>query len=1131
MIIPIALHRLTRDAWLLFATRFIRLFAYGGLSVVLVLYLVGLGLSESQTGLLLTSTLIGDTFVSVYLTTRADRIGRRRMLIVGATLMAAAGMAFAFTSQLWLLVIAGTIGVISPSGQEVGPFLPIEQASLSHVVADRARTEVFAWYTMTGSIASALGALAAGYLTYTLQASWAPVDSYRTVVIAYACLGIVLALIFAGASSALEASSYGQPVADGPLFARLSGIDRSRGVVLRLSGLFALDSFGGGFVVQSFAAYWFYPRFGVDPRTLGTLFFAANTFAGISALVASRLAGRIGLLNTMVVTHLPSNVLLILIPLMPTLPLAALLLLLRFSISQMDVPTRQSYTMAVVRPQERSAASGITGVARTTGAALSPLFAGLLFSRPSLINVPFFIAGALKIAYDLLLYRAFRSLKPPEELTRSAVIAAILVLGAVSVSAQDASPSLRVGPLPSTIVIDGHLAEPVWESAESIEDFRQTDPAEGAPASARTRVRVLADARSIVIGVVCEEPDPSSIVSFSVRRDAVLTSEDHVRIVLGPFADGRSGYVFAVNPTGARYDAIINPGGESDNPDWDGIWEAATARLPTGWSAEIRIPVLTIAFKPGLHEWQFNVQRRIQRRLEIDRWASPNRQYQITQTSRAGLLTGLPDFDLGFGLTVRPAVTSGGGIPSVEAGVEGDFQPSLDINQRLGANVLASATVNTDFAETEVDTRRTNLTRFPLFFPEKRTFFIEGDDIFSFGLGLGQDVIPYFSRRIGLVDDQEVPILAGGKVNGRIGNTSFGGVAIGTRPRENVVDDHTFMAVGRVKHNLWRESWIGGIATIGDPLGRPGSWLGGADFTYATSRFRGDKNFLVGAWGLATGRQDLGRDSTAHGFKVDYPNDLWDLAVTYKRIGRDFDPSVGFVPRVAAQLWNVGADFSPRLARGPIQQMFFELQPTLATDLSGRWESYRVFWAPINWRFRSGDRVEFNAVPVGERLTEPFEVASGVVIAPGSYEWRRYRLEAGTAQKRRLYTQLTWWFGDFYNGTLDQFQWTGVWNPKPLVTVEFSGERNIGHLPAGGFTQTVAGTRLRVNISPDLSIASYIQYDTDSESVGTNTRLRWTFRPVAELFVVYNHNVRSILDRWRLDSNQLLIKLQYAFRM
>jgi Domain of unknown function (DUF5916) len=714
---------------------------------------------------------------------------------------------------------------------------------------------------------------------------------------------------------------------------------------------------------------------------------------------------------------------------------------------------------------------------------------------------------------------------------RSVAVAALIAGMARVACGQDAIPSLRAGGLPPNIVIDGRLTEAAWESADAIDDFRQTDPAEGAAASARTRVQVLADARSIVIGITCDEPDTADIVSFSVRRDAVLTSEDHVRVVLGPFADGRSGYLFAVNPTGARYDGLINPGGESDNPDWDGIWEAATSRSTGGWSIEIRIPVLSIAFKPGLHEWQFNVQRRIQRRLEIDRWASPNRQYQITQTSRAGLLTDLPDFDLGVGLTVRPAVTAGGGVPSPDASVDGEFQPSLDINQRLGANVLASATVNTDFAETEVDTRRTNLTRFPLFFPEKRTFFLEGDDIFSFGLGLAQDVLPYFSRRIGLIGDSEVPILAGGKVNGRIGNTSFGGIAVGTRPKEGVIDDHTVMGVSRIKRNLWRESWVGAIATVGDPLGRSGSWLGGADFTFATSRFRGDKNFLVGVWGLATGRQDLGQDSTAHGFKVDYPNDLWDLALTYKRIGRDFDPSVGFVPRRAAHLWNVGANFSPRLRHGPIQQMFYEFQPSMATDLSGRWESYRVFMAPINWRFRSGDRVEFNANPTGERLVEPFEVADGVFIPPGSYEWLRYRLEAGTAQKRRLYSQVTWWFGDFYNGKLDQILWTGAWNPRPIVTIEFSGERNIGRLATGDFTQTVVGTRLRINISPDLSIASYIQYDTDSQLVGTNTRLRWTFRPVADLFVVYNHNVRSMLDRWRLDSNQLLVKLQYAWRV
>ena len=228
--------------------------------------------------------------------------------------------------------------------------------------------------------------------------------------------------------------------------------------------------------------------------------------------------------------------------------------------------------------------------------------------------------------------------------------------------------------------------------------------------------------------------------------------------------------------------------------------------------------------------------------------------------------------------------------------------------------MLASATVNTDFAETEVDTRRTNLTRFPLFFPEKRTFFLEGDDIFSFGLGLDQDVIPYFSRRIGLIEGREVPILAGGKVNGRDRQHQLRRRGVGTRPRRDVIDEHTFMAVGRVKRNLWRESWVGAIATVGDPLGRAGSWLGGADFTYATSRFRGDKNFLVGVWGLATGREDLGSDSTAHGFKVDYPNDLLDMAVTYKRIGRDFDPSIGFVPRPAVQLWNVGANLQPALA-------------------------------------------------------------------------------------------------------------------------------------------------------------------------------------------------------------------------
>jgi MFS family permease len=412
-----ALRHLTRDGWLLFATRFVRLFAYGALSVVLVLYLRTIGLSESQTGILLTLTLVGDTLVSLWLTTRADRMGRRRVLLIGAILMITAGLVFASTRNLLFLTIAGTIGVISPSGNEVGPFLSIEQAALSHVVASRLRTAIFAWYTVSGAFATAIGALFSGVLAQLLQTgAFGKVGSYRTIIVLYAVVGAVLAFLFNRVSSATEIDP---PDTTSAPTRTVLGIGHSRGLVWKLSSLFALDSFAGGFVIQSFAAYWFYIRFGVNPATLGSIFFGANILAGISALLASRLASRFGLVNTMVFTHLPSNVLLILVPLMPTLSLAVLVLFLRFSISQMDVPTRQSYTMAVVRPEERSATAGITGVARTSGAAIAPLFAGFLFARPALMSAPFYIAGALKIVYDLLLYREFVKIRPPEEATQS----------------------------------------------------------------------------------------------------------------------------------------------------------------------------------------------------------------------------------------------------------------------------------------------------------------------------------------------------------------------------------------------------------------------------------------------------------------------------------------------------------------------------------------------------------------------------------------------------------------------------------------------------------------------------------------------------------------------------------------
>ena len=399
-----------RDITLLFSTRIIRLFCYGFLSLILALYLAESGLTEKEIGLLFTLTLAGDAGISLWLTTSADRFGRKRTLVIGALLMLGAGVVFVLTNNIVVLMAAAIIGVISPSGNEIGPFLSVEQAGLAHLIPNEKRTKTLAWYNLVGSFATASGALSGGWLAKVLQSSgWSVLESYRVILAGYALGGFLLAILFLNLSPSIEVT----PGQAGEK--RVLGLHRSRGVVLKLSALFALDAFAGGLIVQSMIAYWFHVKFGVDSGVLGSIFFGANVLAGISALLAVKIAEKFGLINTMVFTHIPSNILLILVPLMPTLPLAIGLLLLRFSISQMDVPTRQSYTLAVVSPDERSAASGVTAIARSVGAALSPSLTGIFFSIPFLFSAPFLFAGGLKIIYDLLLFREFRSIKPPEE--------------------------------------------------------------------------------------------------------------------------------------------------------------------------------------------------------------------------------------------------------------------------------------------------------------------------------------------------------------------------------------------------------------------------------------------------------------------------------------------------------------------------------------------------------------------------------------------------------------------------------------------------------------------------------------------------------------------------------------------
>ena len=706
----------------------------------------------------------------------------------------------------------------------------------------------------------------------------------------------------------------------------------------------------------------------------------------------------------------------------------------------------------------------------------------------------------------------------------------LILLSNAALNSQE-RPQMRCGYVTSEVVLDGNLNEPDWATAPVNNQFRTTVPVEGGEPTGKTEVRVLASNKNIYIGIKCFDNNPESIVRFSKLRDVELENEDHIRIVIDPFLDGQSGYIFAVNANGARYDALVANRGESENSNWDAIWNAVPMINDDGWSVEIIIPIQSINFRKGLDTWGFNVERRIQRNLETIRWANVKRDQWFIQTSRAGYLTGLPDFSYGLGINIRPSLNVNVNRNAGQ-GAQLDLDPSLDVSQRLGPNIIATATVNTDFAETEVDSRQTNLTRFPLFFPEKRAFFLEGADIFEFGFGLSMDIIPFFSRRVGLFSGSQVPVVAGGKINGRVGKTSFGGMLMHTDDVQ--INDAPFasstMSVFRVKRNIFRESSIGFIGTFGDPQSRQGSSTTGIDFTYQTTRFKGDKNFIVGLSGMLANRDDLEGDKSAIALKIDYPNDKWDVAFTYLRIGDAFEPSLGFVPRRAIQSFRLGGTYGPRPKWKLVRQMRNQLFATYITDLQGNWETYRVFTAPINWRMESGDRYEINWMPRGERLVEPFKIADNVIIPEGSYHFTRYRLEAQLAAKRKFNGQLTWWFGTFYSGHLDELEATLNWNPTKLITFEFVGTRNIGRLPEGNFTQNLVGLRMRINITPDLQLNSFIQYDTDSNQLGINTRFHWIYRTQGDLFLVINHNTLNRTDRWQFVNQQVLLKGRYNFR-
>ncbi|HEY3171755.1 MAG TPA: DUF5916 domain-containing protein, partial [Thermoanaerobaculia bacterium] len=589
------------------------------------------------------------------------------------------------------------------------------------------------------------------------------------------------------------------------------------------------------------------------------------------------------------------------------------------------------------------------------------------------------------------------------------------------------------------------------------------------------------------------------------------------------------------NAAGARADGLIS-GPQDSSFDWDGVWQVATRVNRDGWTAEFAIPAATLRFTPGSPAWGFNIARQVGRERMRLFWSSPTLDSHIDDLSRAGRLTGVSALRQGLGLTVAPYVLGRSERDRTSRTSRRLGTAGGDVGYNLTPRTTGILTVNPDFAETEVDTRQVNLTRFPLFFPEKRAFFLEGSNLFGFGLGLDTTFIPFYSRRVGLLEERIVPLDAGVKVLGGAGR--WGVAALDVVTREERFAPRTNLFAGRATFDVDPHLRLGAIATGGDPDGIHDNSLAGTDAVWRTSTFQGDKNLSVGGWAARSFGDLPGGSPWGWGVKVDYPNDLWTVSAIVNHFGAGLDPAMGFLPRPGTTQSDVGLAYQPRPSPsghfGWVRQFFFELEGRYVRNARGEDESWSVFMAPVNVRMQSGDRFELNWIPQLERLDAPFEIAKGVAIPPGRYRFDRFRAEAMTSETRDWQIGSTVRFGTFFGGRLTESDVFGNFSAASgRVRVELEAIDDFGYLPQGDFIQRLWLGKMYYAFSPDLLLASFVQYESASREIGLNARLRWTIRPGDDLYVVWNRNWKqSIGDRDATvpTSDQVVVKLRMTFR-
>ncbi len=717
----------------------------------------------------------------------------------------------------------------------------------------------------------------------------------------------------------------------------------------------------------------------------------------------------------------------------------------------------------------------------------------------------------------------------PYQLKRITSLLLFLCVFIQYLQAQNSIKAIRIEQPP---VIDGAVNEEVWNRAFMVNEFYQREPNEGQPISEKTEFYTCYDANNIYFAVKCWSK-PEDIIAKELARDVSLAKDDRIQIILDTYNDKRNAYWFQVGPRGSIGDAIVSENGKAFNKQWDGLWTGKAKITNYGWEAELAIPFKTMGFDKESKEWGIKFIRHMVNKLESGYWPVANLNANRFQVSDAGILEGIEDITQGIGLDISPYLVTGFNTQKGEK-LDPKLTAGVDLFYQITPSLKSSLTINTDFAETEVDDRQINLTRFSLHYPEKRDFFLDGANYFQFGLEgdsespVSNKLIPFFSRRMGLDEDgNPIPINVGAKLTGQVDNWNVGMMYINDARDEGINN----FSVARVTRNLGEQSSVGVIGTYGNALSGDQNTVVGADLKLATSTFKGNRNVSFFLFGLKSNTKEIKGDDASWGVQAVYPNDLIKTRIGHQQIQKNFVAGMGFVPRVNIRETYGEFMLGPRPNNWGIMQIEFGGEFDFISNFeTGELETRQIKIQPMGIRFLSGEEINYSLVNQFEMLSEDFNIFEDIVIPQGNYEWWHQSFSLETKGARNIWGAAKYGFGDFYNGNRKDLALEINW--KVAVPLFIGGKFNQSKvdLPEGSFTANIYQFNTNILFSPDLTLYNYLQYDNASNNIGWQSRFQWILKPGNEIILVWTSNFMEQENGFVIDQGAARLKLKYNIR-